>query len=88
METSLKTGFAQIFPCCPKNLSRPKFGGGGCSPPRPPRPVRLCEKELNRASRSVKEWKFSNGELDCSLACRESLFLLHVTCQSPIVREN
>ena len=27
METSLKTGFAQIFSCCPKNLSRPKFGG-------------------------------------------------------------
>lgn len=46
------------------------------------------EKELNRASRGVKEWKFSNGELNCSLACRESLFLLHVTCQSPIVREN
>ena len=27
METSLKTGFAQIFPRCPKNLSCPKFGG-------------------------------------------------------------
>ena len=27
METSFKTGFAQIFSCCPKNLSRPKFGG-------------------------------------------------------------
>ena len=38
METSLKTGFAQIFSCCPKNLSRPKFGGGGCSPPRSPGP--------------------------------------------------
>ena len=48
----------------------------------------LLEKELNRASRGVKEWKFSNGELNCSLACRESLFLLQVTCQSPIVREN
>ena len=43
METSLKTGFAQIFSCCPKNLSCPKFGGG-CSPPRPPRPLRLCFK--------------------------------------------
>ena len=41
METSLKTGFAQIFSCCPKNLSRPKFGGGGLQPPSPPRPVRL-----------------------------------------------
>ena len=38
METSLKTGFAQIFSCCPNNLSCPKFGGGGvgCSPPRRP----------------------------------------------------
>ena len=27
----------------------------------------LREKELNRASRGVKEWKFSNGELNCSL---------------------
>ena len=27
METSLKTGFAQIFSSCPKNLSCPKFGG-------------------------------------------------------------
>ena len=29
METSLKTGFAKIFSCCPNNLSSPKFGGGG-----------------------------------------------------------
>ena len=27
METSLKPGFAQIFFCCPKKLSCPKFGG-------------------------------------------------------------
>ena len=27
----------------------------------------LLEKELNRASRCVKEWKFSNRELNCSL---------------------
>ena len=27
MQTSLKTGFAQIFSCCPKNLSYLKFGG-------------------------------------------------------------
>ena len=48
----------------------------------------LPEKELNHASRGVKEWKFCNGELNCSLTCREHLFLLHVTCQSPIVRKN
>ena len=27
METSLKTGFAQVFSCCPKYLSCPNFGG-------------------------------------------------------------
>ena len=27
MKTSLKPGFAQIFSCCPKDLSCPKFGG-------------------------------------------------------------
>ena len=36
METSLKTGFAQIFSCCPKNLSCPKFGGGAAAPLAPP----------------------------------------------------
>ena len=40
METSLKPGFAQIFSCCPKNLSCPKFGGAAA--PLAPRPARLC----------------------------------------------
>ena len=40
METSLKTGFAQVFSCCPKNLSCPNFGGAAA--PLAPRPVRLC----------------------------------------------
>ena len=35
MEKSLKTGFAQIFSCCPKNLSCPKFGGAA-APLAPP----------------------------------------------------
>ena len=35
MERSLKTGFAQIFSCCPKNLSCPKFGGAA-APLAPP----------------------------------------------------
>ena len=34
METSLKTGLAHIFSCCPKNLSCQNLGGGG-SPPDP-----------------------------------------------------
>ena len=36
METSLKTGFAQIFSRCPKNLSCPKFGGAAAPPARTP----------------------------------------------------
>ena len=35
METPLKTGFAQIFSCCPKNLSCPNFGGAA-APLAPP----------------------------------------------------
>ena len=57
METSLKTGFAQIFSRCPKNLSCPKFGGG-CSPPRPPGPYaydHVVQKFENR-----KIYKLSN----------------------------
>ena len=40
METSLKTGFAQIFSRCPKNLSCPNFGGAAAplAPPFPPPP--------------------------------------------------
>ena len=37
METSLKTGFAQIFSCCPKNRSCPNFGGAA-APLAPPGP--------------------------------------------------
>ena len=35
MKTFLKAGFAQIFSCCPKNLSCPKFGwaAGPLAPP-------------------------------------------------------
>ena len=41
METSLKTGSAQIFSCCPQNLSSPNFGGAAAPLAPPPRPVRL-----------------------------------------------
>ena len=37
MKTSLKAGFAQIFPSCPKNLSYPKFGEAA-APLAPPDP--------------------------------------------------
>ena len=41
METSLKPGFAQIFSCCPKNLSCPKFGGAA-APLAPPARTPMC----------------------------------------------
>ena len=47
METSLKTGFAQIFSCCPTNLSCPNFGGG-CSRPRPPPPPARTPMFINQ----------------------------------------
>ena len=50
METSLKTGFAQIFSWCPKNLSCPKFGGGAAPLAPPPRPVRLCVRQVKKFS--------------------------------------
>ena len=37
METSLKAGFSQIFSCCPKNLSCPKFWGAAAPSPPPAR---------------------------------------------------
>ena len=37
MQTSIKTGFAQIFSCCPKKLSYSKFGGAPVPLARPAR---------------------------------------------------
>ena len=41
MKTFLKTGFAQIFSCCPPKMgggAAENLGGGGCGPPRLPGP--------------------------------------------------
>ena len=40
-ENIFKNWLYPNFSCCPKNLSCPQFWGG-CRPPRPARPVRLC----------------------------------------------
>ena len=48
METSLKTGFAQVFSCCPKNLSCPNFGGAAAPlvpPARTPISIELFVKK-------------------------------------------
>ena len=44
METSLKTGFAQIFSCCPKNLSCPNFGEAA-APLAPPARTPMLPKK-------------------------------------------
>ena len=54
----LKTGFAQIFSRCPKNLSCPKFGGAAAPLARPARTPMLkasdyFEVSLLRRSRST-----------------------------------
>ena len=57
METSLKTGFAQVFSCCPKNLSCPNFGGGAAAPLAPP-----ARTPMNVAEFSHKREKWEEGE--------------------------
>ena len=46
MKTSLKAGFAQIFSCCLKNLSCPKFGGAA-APLAPPARTPMFPREEN-----------------------------------------
>ena len=48
MNTSLKTGFAQIFSCCPPKWGAAEnLGGGGCSPPRPSGPYAPLNETKN-----------------------------------------
>ena len=47
METSLKTGFAQIFSRCPKNLSCPKFGGAAAPLAPPPARTPMVPSLIN-----------------------------------------
>ena len=48
MNTSLKTGFAQIFSCCPPKMGGcRKFEGGGCRPPRPSGPYAPLSETKN-----------------------------------------
>ena len=55
METSLKTGFAQIFSCCPKNLSYPKFGGAAAPLAPPARPLMSLDTKFSSLEKS---WYF------------------------------
>ena len=69
METSLKTGFAQIFSCCPKNLSCPNFG---LAPPA--RTPMQLEKRAYYAPGSVQSsWKLCRNCAFFSELCSSHL---------------
>ena len=65
MQTSLKTDFAQIFSCCPKKLSCPKFGGAAAPlAPLARTPmfvytffVSVTQSGLVRISKMMHRWK-------------------------------
>ena len=46
MQTSLKTGFAQIFSCCPKKSELPKIWGGAVAPLAPPARTPMSTVEM------------------------------------------
>ena len=60
VRTSLKTGFAQIFSCCPKTLSCPKFGGlqapssaPARTPMRQPRIIKIFQTEFQELKLTI-----------------------------------
>ena len=60
METSLKTGFAQIFLLLPQKSALLKLWGG-CSPPRPPPPGPYAYENLylpTISESSCRDWNF------------------------------
>ena len=62
MKTSLKAGFAQIFSCCPKNLSCPKFGGAAAPLAPPARTPMITENSVFNnysSSPNSSEWSLS-----------------------------
>ena len=67
METSLKTGFAQIFSCCPKKLSCPKLGGAA-APLAPPARTPM----LNVVQRDVLHRFFLNIWLSWNVRSRNN----------------
>ena len=70
METSLKTGFAQIFSCCPKKLSCPKFGGAAASLAPPPGPYAYVLDNIRIAYEGVLQPR--------SLIVNKSSLVIHV----------
>ena len=57
METSSKPGFVQIFSCCPKNLSCPKFGGAAAPLAPPPGPYAYYHSQcLTHVTNFIIRW--------------------------------
>ena len=63
MQTSLKTGFAQIFSYCPKNLSSQNLGGAAPLAPPPP-PARTPMPSLG--------FRYNYFEKDCRINARDN----------------
>ena len=61
METSSKPGFAQIFSCCPKNLSCPKFGGAA-APLAPPARTPMCLRRKKKERKPFDTLGIENNE--------------------------
>ena len=84
METSLKTGFAQIFSCCPKNLSCPNFGGAAATlapPARTPMSMSIKEHLLHLDSPDID---FSL-KLNLRKNSKKCSSLNPKTCSNPVI---
>ena len=76
METSLKTGFAQIFSRCPKNVSCPKFGGAVANSIRL-RIYRLTSSTMIRVIWDHRSWSGSSHR-KCSPFCSAYAWVIFV----------
>ena len=63
METSLKTGSAQIFSCCPQNLSSPNFGGAAAPLAPPPGPYAYDHGDTSSRLLERRIWLVCIGAL-------------------------
>ena len=66
METSLKTGFAQIFSRCPRNLSCPKFGGAAAPLAPPARTPMLIDNTARKVpvARITVDTPYLKGQVE------------------------
>jgi len=62
METPLKTGFAQFFSCCPKNLGCPKFGRAAAPLAPPARTPMQWRKSIFKLGKEDMIHMISNVE--------------------------